>query len=52
MGSPVEQPRGAVFDPEAVVTAEEPFDVEDFIDAVHAGRDVSEPGAQDLSVQT
>ena len=48
---PAGQPGGAVFDPEAVVTAEEPFDVEDFIDAVHAGRDVSEPWAQDLSVQ-
>ncbi len=34
---------GAAFDPGAVVTAEEPFDVEDFIDAIHRGRDVDEP---------
>ena len=37
---------GTVFDPEAVVTTEEPFDVGDFIDAVHRGRDVSEPSPQ------
>lgn len=34
---------GTAFDAAAVVIAEEPFDVEDFIDAVHRGRDVREP---------
>ena len=29
---------GAAFDPEAVITTEEPFDVEDFIDAIHRER--------------
>lgn len=37
----------AVFDPEAVVTADEPFDVEDFIGVIHQGRDVGETGSQD-----
>ena len=39
----MEASTGAAFDPGAVVTAEEPFDVEDFIDAIHRGRDVDEP---------
>ena len=37
---------GRVFDPETVVTAEEPFDVHDFIDAIHRGRDMSESPTQ------
>lgn len=47
----IEEPVGEAFDPKTVVTAEEPFDVEDFIDAIHRGRDVSEPWPQDLPVQ-
>ena len=37
----------AVFDPETVVTTDEPFDVEDFIGVIHRGRDVGEAGSQD-----
>ena len=44
----VEESAGTAFDPDAVVTAEEPFDVEDFIDAIHRGRDLSEPQQQGL----
>ena len=48
--SPAKAPRSAVFDPRAVVTSEEPFDVEDFIAAVHEGRDVSGPRPRGLSL--
>lgn len=41
-----------VFDPEALVTTEEPFDVEDFIDAIHHGRDVSKPEQRGWKPQT
>ena len=46
LSSLIEESSGTVFDPEAVVTTEEPFDVEDFIDAIHRARDVSEPWPQ------
>lgn len=46
LSSLTEEPSGTVFDPEAVVTTEEHFDVEDFIDAIHRARDVSEPWPQ------
>ncbi len=48
--SPAKGSRGAVFDPRAVVTSEETFDVEDFISAIHEGRDVNEPWPRDLPV--
>lgn len=44
----MEESAGTAFDPDAVVITEEPFDVEDFIDAIHRGRDVSEPRQQGL----
>ena len=47
--SVAEEPR-AVFDPQTVVTSEEPFDAEEFIGVIHEGRDVSEPWPRDLPV--
>ncbi|MDE2668496.1 MAG: hypothetical protein OXI51_02450 [Chloroflexota bacterium] len=32
-----------LFDPDAVVTASEPFDVEEFLRIIRAGRDVAAP---------
>ncbi len=36
-----------IFDPEKVVTASEPFDVDEFIRAIHEGRDVGREGLSD-----
>ena len=42
---------GKAFDPEAAMTTAEPFDVEDFIDAIHRARDLTEPWPHGQSVQ-
>lgn len=44
----IKESTGTAFDPDAVVTTGEPFNVEDFIHAIHRGRDVSEPRQQGL----
>ena len=36
----LEEPAPKLFDPDSVVTASEPFDVEEFLRAIRAGRDV------------
>ncbi|MDE0268368.1 MAG: hypothetical protein OXI96_04940 [Acidimicrobiaceae bacterium] len=51
LNSLIEQSSGKVFDPEAMITTGEPFDVEAFIDTIHQGRDMSEPWPQDLQAQ-
>ncbi|WP_419919212.1 hypothetical protein [Candidatus Poriferisocius sp.] len=40
--SALEQARDKVFNPEAVITTSEPFDVDDFIDIIHRARDVDD----------
>ena len=40
-------PSPKIFDPREVVTASEPFDVDEFIRAIHKGRDVRQEGSSD-----
>ncbi len=41
----MEQPSGKVFDPETVITTDEPFDVDEFISVIHRARDIDDTRA-------